>query len=586
MCGIIGVAGKIPGERLCTSARDLLAHRGPDGSGAYYDAIEGIALGHRRLSIIDLSDAGKQPMHSHDERFVITFNGEIYNYLELKEELVKSYPFKTKTDTEVLLAAYATWGERCLKRLNGMYAFAIWDRKERVLFCARDRLGIKPLFYHHAPNGTFFFSSEIKGLGALGVHYAQNDGIIYDYLYYGFYDHSSQTFFKNIDCLRPGHFLTWKKGKITIKKYWDLAEMRPPEMSLSETDIRDRFEELLSDAIRLQFRSDVPVGISLTSGMDSNGLLYFAERKTPRVPQMVSACYQSATYDECTLLDASLTASQRTRWHPHYLKPADVFARVQEMMKIEDQPYGGIATTGLLFMYERARAEGITVLLDGDGLDEILAGYKYYELDLARDSGRIPVSGSMSQDTSVFLDHTILSSTFTREYAGRHLDFTTPFNSALQNAQYRDIKHTRLLRDLRFKDHASMHASRELRVPYLDHRLVEFCFFLPLEYKIRNGIHKALARDVLGYYVPEIIRTRPKNTFTAVQVEWLRQNHYRDEIFSLLMSPSFRRRGYFDHRALMAKVDAFYEGVGSNSFFLWQCINLELWFRAFIDSKS
>lgn len=584
MCGIIGVAGNIPSERLCTNARDVLAHRGPDGMGIYYAAVEGIALGHRRLSIIDLSDAGQQPMHSHDGRFVITFNGEIYNYLELKAELAGSCLFATKTDTEVLLAAYALWGKECLSKLNGMYAFAIWDKKERVLFCARDRLGIKPFFYHHASDGTFSFSSEIKGLRSLGVASAPNEEVVYDYLYYGFYDHSAQTFFKNILCLSAGHFLEWRNGKILIQKYWDLADINPPQTVLSEVDTRSRFEELLADALRLQFRSDVPVGISLTSGMDSNGLLYVAEHKATRAPEMLSACYQSEIYDECTLIDASLNALQHARWHPQYLKPAEVFARVQEMTEIEDQPYGGIPTTGLLFMYERARKEGITVLLDGDGLDEILAGYQYYALDLARDTERIPVSSTVSQDTSVFLDRTILSPEFMAAYASRQLHFAAPFYSAVQNAQYRDIKHTRLLRDLRFKDHASMHASRELRVPYLDHRLVEFCFFLPLQYKILNGVHKTLARDVLGIYVPDIVGARPKNTFTAVQVEWLRQNYYRDEIFSLLESSTFRSRGYFDHSKLMSKVDAFYRGEGSNSFFLWQCINLELWFRTFIDS--
>jgi len=583
MCGIIGVTGNIPKERLFTNARDSLAHRGPDGSGIYYAAMEGAALGHRRLSIIDLSDAGKQPMHSHDGRFVITFNGEIYNYIELKEELAKTYPFTTKTDTEVLLAAYALWGEKCLERFNGMFAFAIWDRKERTLFCARDHLGIKPFFYHHASDGTFFFASEIKGLGALGVPYAPNEGVIYDYLYHGYYDHTAQTFFKGINCLPAGHFLKWRRGNIAIQKYWDLADIRLPETPLSDMEVRGRFEELLTDAVRLQFRSDVPVGISLSSGLDSNGLLFFSEKKTPRVPHMVSMCLQSDTYDECALTDTYVNATQRKRWHPIYLKPADVFARIEEMTAVEDQPFGGVSTTGLLFLYEHAREVGLTVLLDGDGLDEILGGYKYYGLDFANDAGRIPVSGMVSHDATAFLDRAILSPAFMMAHKDRRLRFDAPFASALQNAQYRDIKHTRLLRDLRFKDHASMRAGRELRVPFLDYRLVEFCFFLPTKFKIRGNVQKALARDVLGAYVPPLVCARPKTAFPAVQVEWLRQNHYRDEIFSLLGSPSFRSRGFYDHKKLMEKVNAFYNGAGDNSFFLWQCINLELWFRTFIE---
>lgn len=583
MCGIIGVAGKIPEERVFTHARDVLAHRGPDGSGTYHDVKEGIALGHRRLSIIDLSDAGKQPMYSHDGRFVITFNGEIYNYLELKEELAKSYSFSTKTDTEVLLAAYAVWGKKCLDRLNGMYAFAIWDKKERALFCARDRLGIKPFFYHHAPDGTFYFASEIKGLGALGVLYVPNEAVIYDYLYHGFYDHSDQTFFKGIECLPSGHFLEWKNGQVTLRKYWDLADIHPPETVLSEKEVKDRFEELLGDAIRLQFRSDVPVGVSLSSGLDSNGLLYFAEKKIARVPHMVSMCFESDMYDECKLTDEYLSTAQHERWHRTYLAPEDVFARIEEMVGVEDQPFGGVSTTGLLFLYEQARKAGLTVLLDGAGLDELLGGYKYYMLDVASNR-KIPVSGKVTQDATVHIDPSILSPEFVAEYEHRKVCFETPFESALQNAQYRDIKHARLSRDLRFKDHASMHVGRELRVPFLDHRLVEFCFFLPVYYKIRGDEQKILVRDIFSGYVPRLVCARPKGSFPAVQVEWLRQKYYRDEIASLLGSSSFTSRGFYDYKKLMAKVDAFYAGVGENSFFLWQCINLELWFRKFIDS--
>ncbi|MBI2637661.1 MAG: hypothetical protein HYW88_02055 [Candidatus Sungbacteria bacterium] len=189
MCGIMGVVGKLPQKKKFEYARDVLAHRGPDDHGVYYHREEKIALGFRRLAIIDLSSAGNQPFFSNDERFVLVFNGEIYNYPEIKEELKDQYDFRTKTDTEVLLASYIRWGENCVEKFNGMFAFAIWDKKERKLFCARDRLGIKPFFYH-TDSGTFLFSSEIKSLLALGVPRIPDEHVIFDYLYYGFYDHT------------------------------------------------------------------------------------------------------------------------------------------------------------------------------------------------------------------------------------------------------------------------------------------------------------------------------------------------------------------------------------------------------------
>ncbi len=584
MCGIIGVAGKIPSEQKFLRARDVLSHRGPDGAGSYFVPGECIALGHRRLSIIDLSRAGVQPMHSRDGRYILTFNGEIYNYLELREELKSCYSFITRTDTEVLLAAYVTWGADCLSRLNGMYAFAVWDRKERVLFAVRDRLGIKPFFYHHASDGTFSFSSEIKGLRSLGVSSSPNEAIIYEYLSCGFYDHSERTFFNNIKQLPAGYSLCWKEGRVQIKKYWDLADIEPQKFR-SELDIRNKFTELLADSVRLQFRSDVPVGISLSSGMDSNGLLYFAEHQIVPAPQMVSVCPQSDSYNECTLIDASLSAAQHARWHTRNIEPAELFTRIEKMTAIEDQPYGGIPTLSWLMLYEQAREKGITVLLEGEGLDEILAGYPYYELDLAHDAQGIPFSTDVFQDSRAFLDRDVLSTEFVSAFADRRLNFPHPFVSALQNAQYRDIKYTKLPRVLRFKDHASMSVGRELRVPYLDHRLVEFCFFLPAQYKIRNGIHKMIARDVLGVYLPDIVRVRPKKIFGALQVEWLR-NHYREEVLALLGSESFRNRGFWNYDKLLAKVNAFYCGEGDNSFFLWQCVNLELWFRMYVDLNT
>ncbi|MFH1662255.1 MAG: asparagine synthase (glutamine-hydrolyzing), partial [Candidatus Falkowbacteria bacterium] len=571
--GIVGYFGNnLPELEKIKEVRDLLARRGPDDKGYYYDAKENIALAHRRLSIIDLSSAGHQPFFSNCGRYVVTYNGEIYNYLEIRDELKNDYNFKTNTDTEVLLASYIKYGEKCLEKFNGMFAFAIYDKKEKKLFCARDRLGIKPFFYY-CDNNKFIFASEIKAILSLRAEKEVNNKAIFDYLYYGFYDHSDETFFKNIKKMEAGHFAILQDGKINIKKYWDLDRVDYDFKEMPENKIKNKFEELLTDSIKLRFRSDVHVGINLSSGLDSNALRYYTNKITGKNISMFTMRTVSKEYDEGKILEAFLNNKEKKHWHTCFIKPeANLIKQAEEMQEIQDQPYGGIPTIVYLELIKLVKNNNTTVLLEGQGLDELLAGYKYYNN---------PQSLQFSQDMSKLIDADVLSKNFVQQYENEELKFRSPFSDDLLNAQYRDIKYTKLPRVLRFNDHVTMYYGRELRVPFLDHRIVEFCFHIPKKYKIRGEEQKFLIRDLMKDKFFNI-GSIPKKTFGAVQSEWFR-NNYKDEILSLINSESFKNRIYWDYEKLNKKINNFFTGDGNNSFFIWQCVNLEIWLKKYIN---
>tara|TARA_Y100000310_G_scaffold345408_1_gene464649 strand:- start:1410 stop:3131 length:1722 start_codon:yes stop_codon:yes gene_type:complete len=573
MCGIIGTIGQKIDKKIIENACDKLSSRGPDDAGLFYNDNDNVALGHRRLSIIDLSEAGHQPMESQDGRYVISFNGEIYNYLELKEMLSSKYQFKTKTDTEVLLAAYQLEGEKCLAKLNGMFAFAIWDKKEKKLFCARDRVGIKPFFYHISDKG-FSFASEIKALLALGIKARANEKIIFDYLYHGLYDHTDETFFNGINSLPPGHYLIWQDSHVAITKYWDVAGVSLNK-NLDEQEARDEFVNLLEDSISLRFRSDVPVGVNLSSGVDSNSIYHYGLKVTQEKLHTFSKCMISPEYNECEVLEDVLSSEQKKYWHRSTITAQEAFSRIPQINKSQDQPFGGALTIGYDKMISLAKDAGITVLLEGQGGDELLAGYECY-----KDSDSPEMT---SQGTIKVLHQDVLNSDFVKRHTYRTISFPKPFGSKLANAQYRDFRYTKLPRVLRFNDHATMSYSRELRLPFLDHRIVEFCFSLPDEYKIRDQRQKVLLRDAMKNVVPNKIHKARKKDSGAIQVEWFR-DYYKESVYELLDSESFKTRPFWDHKKLRKRVDAFYSGELDNSFFIWQCLNLELWFREYIDS--
>lgn len=376
MCGIVGIAGAEAAQKqtLLEEMQTIVQHRGPDDWGSYFS--KNIALGHRRLSILDLSPLGKNPMFSYDGRYAITYNGEVFNYRELREEIGERYPFKTNTDTEVVLAAYLVWGAKCVEKFIGMFAFAIWDHQEQTLFCVRDRLGIKP-FYYCLTQERFYFASEIKSLLLTGHPREANHATIYQYLKWGVYDHSEETFFSGIKRLLPGHILIWKAGNVSTFAYWDLDEIE--EMDCSPADATERIYAILEDSVRLALRADVPIGVNLSGGFDSSVLLMFLDQTLASEVRL-----QGFTQDyqdrRCSELPWVQEIAQRTQ--------RDVYLSVMTeqnfidsgaaMLWHQDEPYGGVPVVGYVGMYANAQQQNVTVLLDGNGMDEILSGYRQY----------------------------------------------------------------------------------------------------------------------------------------------------------------------------------------------------------------
>lgn len=603
MCGIAGIVGADADPGVVKKMTDALAHRGPDGEG-HWNA-PGVALGHRRLSIIDLSTAGAQPMISADGRFVVTFNGEIYNYKELRAAMPE-YPYQSETDTEVILAGWQKEGERFLERMIGMFAFVIYDRERNEIIAARDHVGIKPFFYA-LRNGVFYFASEIKAFAAAGLRFEPDFLTIAEYLETGLYDHGEGTFFKGVRRLSPGHALTFSDGTLRIRRFWDLAERVKSRRPPVNAEVVDEFRALLDDAFRLQLRSDVPVGINLSGGIDSASLLYRVNVLSGErgLLHAFTMGFEEREADERPFV-SRLVGGTGNPWHTSVLKPGEFFEYARAALRHQDEPYGGIATVAYHKMNETAHAADITVLLEGQGVDEMLAGYAYFDgflyadylksgnfVALAREARRLGARSVAHairtrneiryQDRSKFLNHPLLRGEFIEQFGGAHTEIPRPFSSELSNALYRDVMYTKLPRVMRFNDHASMAFGRELRVPYLDHRVIEFAFTLGSNWKIRAGTRKMLLREAMKGIVPEEFRALQKRPVVTPQTAWLR-GPLGDEIESLFASRSFAARPYADAARVREAFRAFRSRTTSeNSFAFWQHINLELWFRMFID---
>lgn len=574
MCGISGIAGgnwtKAQLEKMVTSQN----HRGPDINSIYINQDETVGLGHNRLSIIDLSAAGNQPMKSADERYVTVFNGEIYNYKELASQL-KNYPFRSHSDTEVVLAAYQEWGVKCLDKFIGMFAFAIWDVQEKTLFCARDRFGVKP-FYYHINNDTFFFVSEIKALHAAGVEMAMDEKVWSTYLCDGLYDHHENTFWKKIKSLPAGSYLFWKGNKISITKWYELQRhVGAGWDERSEGDLIEEYLSLLKDSIRLRFRSDVPVGINLSGGLDSSILLGLVDGFKGPDNDLLAFTFATGDqrYDELPWVQAMIKKTK----HPLetcYLTSKEVPELAREIANAQDEPFGGIPTLAYSKIFKQARASGVIVLLDGQGFDEQWAGYDYYKnylgSTLSADEVRGPVQASVkSVNSKDFL---------IEEFRGlsEKISPINYYNDSLQNALHQDAFVTKIPRALRFNDRISMKYSTELREPFLDHRLFEFSFRVPNELKIKNGVHKYLLRKLADQVLPSKVSQAPKRPIQTPQREWLKDD-LQFWVNDCLKLVEEKFEGiWFKQGAIQQLWKQYRSGQFDNSFFIWQWISLAL----------
>ena len=629
MCGIFASVGFEPDARHI----DIVSHRGPDGRGwrTFESAAGPVALGHRRLAIIDLDARANQPMSFGDDRFWITFNGEIYNFIELRAELERGGElFHTTSDTEVLLRAYFVWGEGMLDRLLGMFAFVIYDAKDQYLFAARDRFGMKPLYYFASPNGLAF-ASEIKQLVDLpGFSRKINIARTYDYLSAGWTDHTEETMFADARQLRGGQCVSvdvnhGSIGDLQLRRWYDLP--RQPGSVFSEDQAAIRFRALFEDAVNLHLRSDVRVGSCLSGGLDSSSIVVVMDRalkggEAPQPIHTVSACYDDETIDERRFVEKVVAA---TRTEPHFIYPtaARVFSDAEKITWHQDEPHYNTSMYAQWCVFEAAQQSGIKVMLDGQGADEQLAGY--HHSSFAIHAGTLIRQRRYGSVARMLLERKLWHGVpLTRqliELRGRPklpaflkklsrprptaagagwlsnalLDASCAEGDAYRSALVRDnigavedlgplcivdTMSASLPKLLRYEDRNSMAHSIEARLPFLDHRLVEFTIGLWDQHKIVGGDTKRVLRRAMNGYLPEGVRQRrDKIGFATPQNDWFRGS-LRPLIElgvrnTLEMFPSL-----FNETEVLVGLQASMRG-GQTPINLWMLVNFGVWGKVF-----
>ncbi|MCF6132671.1 asparagine synthase (glutamine-hydrolyzing) [Flavobacterium wongokense] len=558
MCGITGIIGQKANKSNILEMLDCQKHRGPDFT-AYFVEENSVALGHNRLSIIDLSSNANQPFTSDDGNYVMVFNGEIYNYIELRKELQPKYQFRTQSDTEVLLNAYKEWGKKCLEKLNGMFALAIWDKKEQSLFAARDRFGVKP-FYYHFDNSNFHFASEIKTILVSGVAKIPNEKVWSSFFTEGSYGLPNETFWKDIHQLPGGHSLTLKNNVLQIEKWYSFETRTKSLFSHFEKNEEEYITNLLLKAINLRFRADVPVGFNLSGGLDSSTLLALIDQQN--IDKSAVEAFTFVTNDE--RYDELFWVKSMLENRPFHLNICPLSANEIpdlsfKMSQHQMEPYGGIPTIAYSKIFQAARQKGVKVLLDGQGSDEAWAGYDYY----------INNSQSIVQGvTKSPFRMNVLDTEFAQK--SQKTIYEKPFEDNLLNLQYRDLFYTKIPRALRFNDRVSMMHGTELREPFLDYELVEYVFSRPTDFKIKNGVQKWMLRKIAEQFLQKDLVLAPKRPLQTPQREWLSEDlkeWVRAEVETLYAN------NWFNKNELETELSAFFNGDNQSSFHIWQWIN-------------
>lgn len=599
MCGIAGqfaLNGEDADPALVGAMAERLAHRGPDGEGTFFSGPIGLA--HRRLAIIDLSDEGRQPMGSEDGTLQIVFNGEIYNYPEIREELsAAGHRFASATDTEVILHAYEEWGRDCLARFNGMWAFALWDGRRRELFCARDRLGVKP-FYYTLIDGSFLFASEIKALRAHpDVGRQPNDRMLSTFLAWGVADHTGETMYDGVFQLPPAHTVVVSaEGVGEPKRYWDFAVSGAPGGADDEAAAQS-VRALLTDAVRLRLRSDVPVGTCLSGGIDSstvtaliNGLLLAESPESVGERQKTfSVSFDDPLFDESRYIDtvvaATDVASRRTTPGTDGL-----WEDIERLLYMQDEPFASLSIYAQYCVMRLASGE-VKVVLDGQGADEQLGGYIAYQAPYIRGllrRGDVLAAlregvGSARRHRS-FFSWAAAQSRVRSERRGL-LRGDAPevlrYAGSLEEVLKREITASNLPLLLHWEDRNSMAFSVEARVPFLDYRLVEHLAALPLDQKIRGGVTKYVLRQAIRGLVPDAVRCRmDKMGFVTPEEVWMK-GELVPRILDLFQAPEFRERPYWDAEQVIENYRAFLEGKSAYSTEFWRIACAEMWLRQF-----
>jgi asparagine synthase (glutamine-hydrolysing) len=600
ICGIVDLKNRPASELVVQEMMKSMKHRGPDDNGKYIH--KNIGLGFVRLSILDLTRAGHQPMFSYDKRFVIVFNGEIYNYIELRQELsTKGYKFVSGTDTEVILAAYDFWGKDCLNRFNGMWAFVIFDQKTNEIFGARDRFGIKP-FYYIKTNDSFFFSSEIRTLKVLkNTTLSVNDQAVFDYLTFNRTDHGEKTFYNEIYKLPHAHCFTINQNKkFDVYQWYDL------ESQCNKEEINaDEYRELLTSSIKLRMRSDVPVGVCLSGGLDSSSIVSVLSKKLNYSEiNTFSAVYGSGqTGDESEFIREFTPLLNNM----HYTTPTaeTLFQDIPDFIDALQEP---VPSTGPYAQYKvmQLASKNVTVTLDGQGADEQLAGYHYFYGYYFKELLKSYKFGKMGSEIFHYINKhksllglqtlaffllpeqlrlqtrvkniSYLQNNFAQSFKEENLIAGKLYGAeTLQKALINHFSY-KLEHLLKWEDHNAMRFSIESRVPFLDYRLVEQTLSLPNDSFINKGLTKHILRESMKNIVPEKNRLRyDKVGFDTPQDEWFRIKQFQEYIKEILISSSNPLKNYIDLRLASKLYNKHIKGEINIAKDIWKWINLHVW---------
>ncbi len=601
MCGIAGIIrfdGALPRLDQLTNMMEKIRHRGPDDQGTFIE--NQVALGHLRLSILDLTSAGHQPMFSNDGRFVLVYNGEIYNYQELKIELSSQYQFRTNTDSEVIFAAYLLWGKECLHRFNGMWAFCLYDRVKREVFIARDRFGIKPLYYYNSDK-CFVFSSEIPAVLASGeINVTINNQAVFDYLVFNRTDQTTATFYDGINRLEHGSCITVTDNGIKEEKWYNLKEHIGNPFKSAE-EYRDMFQ----DAIKLRLRSDVPVGVCLSGGLDSSSIVSVISRQFG----LSQVHTFSAVYGEGNHADESSFIKQLSPFlmNMHYIKPdaLSLFSHKEIFAKAMGEPIPSTTPFAQFKVMELA-SKHVTVTLDGQGADEELAGYHYFFGFYYKELLNLMKIGLLLKEIWAYYDNhrslyglksfifTLLpekfktigrvlekgyvGKEFAHAYANSNRVSENIYGSKNLNESLYDHFEHKLEHLLKWEDRNSMNFSLEGRVPFLDYRLVQSSLALPSNLLIKNGMTKYILRQAMKGILPEKIRIRrDKMGYTTPEDDWLRTKIFKDYTISILNDAVLPQSGYLDINKAKKMYQAHLEKKINCSRDIWKWINLYIW---------
>jgi len=621
LCGIVGILERRSDagidEALLRRMNDSQFHRGPDESGVHIEP--GVGLGHRRLSIIDLS-SGQQPLYNEDRSVVVTYNGEIYNFKEIAETLVaKGHVFSTNCDTEVVVHAWEEWGDECVNRFRGMFSFAIWDRNKRTLFLARDRLGIKPLYYSILPDGELLFASELK---ALLVHprlpRTINEAAIEEFFAFG-YVPDPNTIFERTWKLPPGHVLLAKQGEeVRIKQYWDLPLAGSRDVRADE--MQTQLVEHLEEAVKIRMIADVPLGAFLSGGVDSSAVVAMMARASQSPVKTCSIKFGERGYDESEYAD--MVATRYNTEHTTREVEVNDFKLLRRLATVYDEPYADSSAIPTYRVCELARKK-VTVALSGDGGDELFAGYRRHRWHMNEEyiRSRVPYGlrrplfgilgliypkadwapkpfrakttfQALAKDSLEAYLHSVsvvsegvrrklFSSDFSKRLDGyratdvfkRHAA-VAPVEDPLSLIQYLDIK-TYLPGDILTKvDRASMAHSLEVRVPMLDHKLVEWITEISPRYKLRKREGKYVLKKAMESHLPREILYRPKMGFGVPISEWFR-GPLRGKVRQTLLNSNLADLQVFDMRFVESLINEHQSGVGEHSAVLWSLLMFE-----------